>query len=80
MAVTLALLIYAVVHSYTHRDMPVWKTSILPLLFYGPNVTNDMTRETDLDELQREAGKIKVEFQNDDGIRLRKMDTRATES
>ncbi|KAJ4011543.1 hypothetical protein NW752_008549 [Fusarium irregulare] len=80
MAVTLALLIYAVVHSYTHKDMPVWKTSILPLLFYGPNITNDMTRETDLDGLQREAAKIKVEFQNDDGIRLRKMDTRATES
>lgn len=79
MAVTLALLIYAVVQSYTHREMPVWKTSILPLLFYGPNVTNDETRETDLDGLQREAGRIKVEFQNDDGIRLRKMDTTATE-
>ncbi|CAG7563855.1 unnamed protein product [Fusarium equiseti] len=80
MAVTLALLVYAVVHSYTHKEMPVWKTSILPLLFYGPNVMNDETRETDLDGLQKEAGKIKVEFQNDDGIRLRKMDTRATES
>ncbi|RBR21404.1 uncharacterized protein FIESC28_04941 [Fusarium coffeatum] len=80
MAVTLALLVYAVVQSYTHKDMPVWKTSVLPLLFYGPNVTNDMTRETDLDGLQREAGKIKVEFQNKDGIRLRKIETRATES
>ncbi|KAI1069966.1 hypothetical protein LB507_007939 [Fusarium sp. FIESC RH6] len=80
MAVTLALLIYAVFHSYTHKEMPVWKTSILPLLFYGPNVTNDMTRETDLDGLQREAAKIKVEFQNDDGIRLREIDIRATES
>ncbi|KAJ4138380.1 hypothetical protein NW768_002204 [Fusarium equiseti] len=80
MAVTLALLVYAVVHSYTHKEMPVWKTSILPLLFYGPNVTNDETREMDLDGLQREAGKIKVEFQNDDGIRLRKIGTRATES
>jgi len=80
MAVTLALLVYAVVQSYTRKDVPVWKTSILPLLFYGPNVTNDETRETDLDGLQKEAGRIKVEFQNDDGIRLRKMETSATES
>jgi hypothetical protein len=80
MAVTLALLVYAVVQSYNHKEMPVWKTSVLPLLFYGPNVTNDETKETDLDGLQREAGRIKVEFQNGDGIRLRKIDSRATES
>ncbi|CEI69184.1 hypothetical protein FVEN_g4060 [Fusarium venenatum] len=80
MAVTMALLIYVVVQSYTNTTLPIWKTSVLPLLFYGPNVLNDQTREIDVDELQRHAGKIKVEFKNDDGIRLRKIDTTATES
>jgi hypothetical protein len=80
MVVTVALLVHVVVQSYTNTTLPIWKTSLLPLLFYGPNVTNDLTRETDLDELQRGAGKIKVEFQNDDGIRLRKIDTIAMEA
>jgi hypothetical protein len=80
MAITMALLIHVVVQSYTNTTLPIWKTSVLPLLFYGPNVLNDQTRETDVDELQRHAGKIKVEFKDDDGIRLRRIDTTATES
>jgi hypothetical protein len=80
MVVTIALLIHVVVQNYANKALPIWKTSVLPLLFYGPNVLNDQTRQTDLDELQRHAGKIKVEFKDDDGIRLRRLDTTATES
>ncbi|GKU12385.1 unnamed protein product, partial [Fusarium langsethiae] len=80
MAVTMALLIHVVVQNYANTALPIWKTSVLPLLFYGPDVLNDQTRQTDLDELQRHAGKIKVEFKDDDGIRLRRLDTTATES
>ncbi|WXC65916.1 hypothetical protein SNK03_011695 [Fusarium graminearum] len=80
MVVTMVLLIHVVVQSYTNAALPIWKTSVLPLFFYGPNVLNDLTRQTDLDELQRQAGKTKVEFKDDDGIRLRRIDTTATES
>ncbi|KAF4445506.1 hypothetical protein F53441_10759 [Fusarium austroafricanum] len=80
MAITTGLLIYAVVQSFMNPGVPVWKTSILPLLFYGPNVLNDRTNETDLDELQKEAGKVKVKFQDQDGVRLREVDTTSTES
>ncbi|KAF5570081.1 hypothetical protein FPANT_13819, partial [Fusarium pseudoanthophilum] len=38
-AITMLLLIVAVVQGFTNPGMPVWKTSILPLLFYGPNVS-----------------------------------------
>ncbi|RGP76972.1 hypothetical protein FLONG3_4910 [Fusarium longipes] len=80
MAITVALLIHAVIQSYTKTALPIWKTSILPLLFYGPNISDDQTRETDLDELQRQAAKIKVEFKDEDGVRLGRIDTRATEA
>ncbi|KAM0488414.1 hypothetical protein ACHAP7_001408 [Fusarium lateritium] len=73
MAVTMVLLICAVVQSYKNSTVPVWKTSILPLLFYGPNV-NDGTQETNLDELQKEAGKTRVKFQDDGRVRLRQVD------
>jgi hypothetical protein len=74
MAITMVLLICAVVQSYKNSAVPVWKTSILPLLFYGPNVVDAM-QETNLDELQKEAGKIKVNFQDDGGVRLRQVDS-----
>ncbi|SPJ82045.1 uncharacterized protein FTOL_09450 [Fusarium torulosum] len=73
MVVTMVLLISAVMQSYKNSTVPVWKTSILPLLFYGPNVM-DGTQETNLDELQKEAGKIRVNFQDDGGVRLRQVD------
>ncbi|KAF4962269.1 hypothetical protein FSARC_9658 [Fusarium sarcochroum] len=79
MLITLAMLVFAVVQSYTNPAMPVWKTSILPLLFYGPNVSDDQARsETDLDELQKQAGKMIVKFQDEGGVRLREVDTTAT--
>lgn len=75
MAITMVLLICAVVQSNKDSAVPVWKTSILPLMFYGPNVV-DATQETNLDELQKEAGKIRVNFRNDGGIRLKQTDSR----
>ncbi|CAJ0549714.1 Ff.00g033270.m01.CDS01 [Fusarium sp. VM40] len=75
MAITTILLICAVVQSNKDSAVPVWKTSILPLMFYGPHVV-DATQETNLDELQKEAGKIRVNFRNDGGVRLRQTDRR----
>lgn len=75
MAITMILLICAVVQSNKDSAAPVWKTSILPLMFYGPHVV-DATQETNLDELQKEAGKIRVNFRTDGGVRLRQTDSR----
>ncbi|KAF4334284.1 hypothetical protein FBEOM_11869 [Fusarium beomiforme] len=79
MAITLVLLIVAVVQGFTNPRMPVWKTSILPLLFYGPNVV-ERTQETGLDDLQKEAGRIVVRIDHDDVVRVNQVDTRGTES
>ncbi|CCT63697.1 uncharacterized protein FFB20_02850 [Fusarium fujikuroi] len=79
MAITMLLLIVAVVQGFTNPGMPVWKTSILPLLFYGPNVVGH-TQETDLDDLQKEAGRVIVRIEHDEIVRLGQVDTRGTES
>jgi hypothetical protein len=79
MVVTMVLLICTVVQSYKHSTVPVWKTSIIPLLFYGPNVM-DGTQETNVDELQKEAGKIRVNFQDDRGVRIRQVDSGDTKA
>ncbi|KLO84805.1 uncharacterized protein LW93_5087 [Fusarium fujikuroi] len=79
MAITILLLIVAVVQGFTNPGMPVWKTSILPLLFYGPNVVGH-TQETDLDDLQKEAGRVIVRMEHDESVRLGQVDTRGTES
>ncbi|RKL19877.1 hypothetical protein BFJ68_g3356 [Fusarium oxysporum] len=79
MAITMLLLIIAVVQGFTSPGMPVWKTSILPLLFYGPNVVGQ-TQETDLDDLQKEAGRVIVKIEHDENVRLGQVDTRGTES
>ncbi|KAF5562699.1 hypothetical protein FNAPI_3018 [Fusarium napiforme] len=78
-AITMLLLIVAVVQGFTNPGMPVWKTSILPLLFYGPNVVNH-TQETDLDDLQKEAGRAIVRIEHDESVRLGQVDTRGAES
>ncbi|KAH7248630.1 uncharacterized protein BKA55DRAFT_513665 [Fusarium redolens] len=79
MAITMGLLIIAVIQGFTNPGMPVWKTSILPLLFYGPNVVHQ-TQETDLDDLQKEAGRLIVRIEHDESVRLGQVDTRGTES
>ncbi|KAF4948853.1 hypothetical protein FGADI_9343 [Fusarium gaditjirri] len=79
MAITMLLLIVAVVQGFTNPGMPVWKTSILPLLFYGPNVVGQ-TQETDLDDLQKEAGRVIVKIEHDENVRLGQVDTWGTES
>ncbi|KAF5596557.1 hypothetical protein FPCIR_3963 [Fusarium pseudocircinatum] len=78
-AITMLLLIVAVVQGFTNPGMPVWKTSILPLLFYGPNVVGH-TQETDLDDLQKEAERVIVRIEHDESVRLGQVDTRGTES
>ncbi|KAG5658579.1 hypothetical protein KAF25_010760 [Fusarium avenaceum] len=74
MAITMILLICAVVQSNKDSAVPVWKTSILPLMFYGPYVV-DATQETNLDELQKEAGKIRFNTAKEKFLRINPKDT-----
>ena len=68
--ITMLLLVIAVAQSFINPTMPVWKTSILPLLFHGPNLSNGHGRpETDLYELLKQARGIPVKVEDNGVIR-----------
>ncbi|KAL3293493.1 hypothetical protein RB213_013712 [Colletotrichum asianum] len=70
---TATLLIIAVAQSWTNPAMPVWKTSILPLLFYNKvRSSHDEGLPTlDLDELQKVAETTKAKFQTRPDARIK---------
>ncbi|KAF6787347.1 hypothetical protein CSOJ01_15230 [Colletotrichum sojae] len=60
---TTVLLLVAVIQSCKDPTMPVWKTSVLPLLFYGVGSSDGGTSSSlDLDELHAHAGSITARF------------------
>lgn len=63
---TVILLIMVIVRTAFEEDQPVWKTSVLPLLFYGLGQKPDNIAKpaVDLDQLQQDASKIKTKFAN----------------
>ncbi|KAF4835899.1 hypothetical protein CGCTS75_v002493 [Colletotrichum tropicale] len=69
---TAILLIFAVAQSWTDPAIPMWKTSILPLLFYNEvESSHDEGLPTlDLDELQKVAETTKAKFQGRPSARI----------
>ncbi|KAK2764175.1 hypothetical protein CKAH01_15781 [Colletotrichum kahawae] len=69
---TAILLIFAVAQSWADPAIPVWKTSILPLLFYDKvESSHDEGMPTlDLDELQKVAETTKAKFQTRPSARI----------
>ncbi|KAE9574806.1 hypothetical protein CGMCC3_g9326 [Colletotrichum fructicola] len=69
---TAILLIFAVAQSWTDPAVPVWKTSILPLLLYNKvESSHDEGMPTlDLDELQKVAETAKAKFQTRTSARI----------
>lgn len=65
--VTAALLLFMIVKTSREVEVPVWKTSVLPLLFYGAGHSKDKEPKpvADLNELGREAGRIRTMFRTD---------------
>lgn len=64
--VTVLLLGYMVAQNLRVRSQPVWKTSILPLLFYNVNKTptdEEPRAVADLDTLRKRAGHVQVRWQ-----------------
>ncbi|OAA61975.1 hypothetical protein SPI_04834 [Niveomyces insectorum RCEF 264] len=66
---SLGLQCWAIWMSYADRRLPVWKSSLLPLLYHGFVEPVDKTpgRALDEDELETRAEKIKVRFRRDSG-------------
>ena len=68
--ITLTLLAIMIVYNYRNRAQPVWKSEIMPLIFYGPSTDLDpkgnQTSE-DLSNLHRKAQDIKVQFEHGSG-------------
>ena len=62
------LLSLMILQSYQKPEQPVWKTSLLPLLFYGPRnglvPPNEPTPVPDLDDLDKRANKIRARWQS----------------
>lgn len=65
---TAALLLFMIVKTSREVRQPVWKTSVLPLLFYGLGHSGEKETKPamELRELGREAGKIRTKFRNGD--------------
>jgi hypothetical protein len=67
-SVTGVLLLLMILKSYKQPDKPVWKTSLLPLLFYGPRYglvpPNEPTSVSDLDDLDKRASQIRARWQS----------------
>lgn len=69
-ATTALLLILTVLGNLREHSQPVWKSSVLPLIFYGINVkslSSDMEGPrpvADLDRLDEQASQMTVRFQN----------------
>ncbi|KAF6831068.1 hypothetical protein CMUS01_07488 [Colletotrichum musicola] len=60
---TAILLLAAIVQSWRDPSLPVWKTSVLPLLFYGVGSSDGGTSSTlDLDELRAHAESVTARF------------------
>jgi hypothetical protein len=56
-----------ILQSYKKPEQPVWKTSLLPLLFYGPQhglPPNEPTPVPDLDDLDKKASQIRARWQS----------------
>lgn len=69
-ATTAILLISTVLKNLREDRQPVWKSSLLPLIFYGADVrslSSDMEEPrpvADLDQLDEKASRMRVRFQN----------------
>ncbi|KAF4903085.1 hypothetical protein CGCVW01_v013167 [Colletotrichum viniferum] len=70
---TAILLTVAVAQSWTDPAIPVWKTSILPILFYNKvdSSHNEGMPTLDLDELQKVAETTKAKFQTRPSARIK---------
>lgn len=66
--ITAALLLFMIVKTSREVQQPVWKTSVLPLLFYGLGHSTEKEPKpvTDLGELGRQARRIRTKFRNGD--------------
>lgn len=69
-ATTAVLLIKTVIGNFREHRQPVWKSSVLPWIFYGINVRSlpsDMEEPrpvADLDQLDEQASRMRIKFQN----------------
>jgi hypothetical protein len=66
---TLALLALMIICNYRDKTQPVWKSDLLPLIFYGPSVPLDAPgtkASEDLDVLQIHARMIDARFKHGD--------------
>ncbi|KAG6364268.1 hypothetical protein INS49_005867 [Diaporthe citri] len=69
-ATTAVLLILTVLQNLREHRQPVWKSSVLPLIFYGIDVrslsldTEEPQPVVDLDQLDELASRMRVRFQN----------------
>ncbi|KAI7773154.1 hypothetical protein LA080_011737 [Diaporthe eres] len=69
-ATTAVLLLLTVLKNIKEYNQPVWKSSVLPLIFYGINVRSlpsDMEEPrpvADLDQLDEQASRMRIKFQN----------------
>ncbi|KAF6818882.1 hypothetical protein CPLU01_13171 [Colletotrichum plurivorum] len=60
---TAILLLAAIVQSWREPNLPVWKTSVLPLIFYGVGSSDGGTSSAlDLDELRAHAESVTARF------------------
>lgn len=69
-ATTAVLLILTVLQNIKEHRQPVWKSSVLPLIFYGIDVrsmssdSEEPRPVADLDQLDEQASRMTVRFQN----------------
>lgn len=69
-AMAAVLLILTMLQNLREYRQPVWKSSVLPLIFYGINIrsmSSDMEEPrpvADLDQLDEQASRMRVRFQN----------------
>ncbi|KAL2676481.1 hypothetical protein Neosp_010239 [[Neocosmospora] mangrovei] len=76
-SISAGLLVSAIVQSYTSPSIPVWKTSILPLLFHGPiRTTGQPETATRLNELYKQAKNVVVKFDEADTSKLKEVEAR----
>ncbi|KAI1336604.1 hypothetical protein F5Y15DRAFT_408460 [Xylariaceae sp. FL0016] len=66
--ITAAMMIVMVGQNLMDKRQPVWKSSLLPALFYGPGLEPRGAQPAmDLDELASQAAGTKVRFRNGEG-------------
>jgi hypothetical protein len=67
--VTVALLAWIMVKVYLQPEMPVWKSSLLPLLFHGFRNQGAGERQmVHMDELEKRAGRVMAVMDMGDGV------------